>query len=96
MSNADVSASNVSAVHGGTAEAAQDEQIRAEDNGNVARGCGLSGCVDVAVCRVEWLYYMGGYQVSLLSAWSLTLQAEAVQRFVRVMAMHLKLASMAL
>ncbi|KAK9790319.1 hypothetical protein WJX73_003955 [Symbiochloris irregularis] len=54
--------STSAADHAATGEAAQDEHMRAEDNGNIARGCGLSGCIDVAVCRVEWLYYMGAYQ----------------------------------
>ena len=38
-----------------------------QDDGRESSGCGLGANVDVLVCRAEWYYHVGAYQVSLSS-----------------------------
>lgn len=41
----------------------QEEDLD-EDAENAGKGgCGLGGNLDVSVCRAEWYYHLGAYQV---------------------------------
>ena len=61
-------------------------------------GCGLGANVDVLVCRAEWYYHVGAYQVRacILSAWDIlqkSVESATLQQnchfFVAVMAFRL-------
>jgi hypothetical protein len=47
----------------------EEEPDEDAENAGVG-GCGLGGNLDVAVCRADWLFHLGLYQVCLFRCWA--------------------------
>ncbi len=43
----------------------QEDDLDEDAENSGKGGCGLGGNLDVAVCRAEWYFHLGGYQASI-------------------------------